>query len=158
MRDLIVEIADVVPEKVVVNVKEDLSISNDLDHEVDTAARNFGYYAIIAEKAESRYQKCKAAFERWKAMAETNSAREREEEGLKKMTVAERENFISSQDKFRAFQIKMIQYDEDRRIMKVVSKAFEAKKDLVQTKAANRRSEHSGRVSKGSYDKERILR
>ena len=82
MRDLVQEIEGVIPEKAVINVKKDLTISNDLDHEVDTAARNYGYYAVLSEKAESRYQKVKFAFERWKAQAETNRAREMQEEGL----------------------------------------------------------------------------
>lgn len=149
MRDLIHEVKGLLPEPVAISIKTQLLITEDMDHEVDTAARTFGYYAVLAERAETRYQKMKFAYDEWKATVETRAARERASEGAKKFTEAEMKAHVQSQTKYRAYQLKLIQFDEDRRVLKVISKAFELKKDLVQTKCSNRREEHKGRVAGG---------
>lgn len=143
-RDLLYEITNLLPEKVVVSIKKDLHITEDIDTEVDQAAAQFGYYAVISEKAETRYQKMKFAFEQWRATTESKEILTRAREGKKAPTEAQMKAFVMSQPKYKGFQIRLIQYEEQRRITKVIAKAFELKKDLVQTKSSNRRKE-SGR-------------
>jgi hypothetical protein len=87
-RDLIYEVKGLVPEKVVVSIKKELQISEDIDSEVDKAARLFGYYAILAEKAETRFQKIKFAFDVWEAKAEHDINQEREYEKKKPLSDA----------------------------------------------------------------------
>ena len=140
-RDLSIEIKDLVPETVTLKLRADLKISEDIDTEIDIAAINFGYYAILAEKADTRYQKMKFSFDAWQADKEARALRLRQAEGLKAYTEAQMKAHIRSQPKYRGFQLQLIDMDEQRRILKVVAKAFEMKKDLVQSKSANRRSE-----------------
>ena len=140
-RDLVFEIEGLVPEPITVALRADLKISNDIDTEIDVAAINFGYYAILSEKANTRYQKIKFAFEAWVASTEAAALRIRQAEAKKPYTEAQMKAYVRSQTKYRGFQMRMIEYDEQQRILKVISKAFEMKKDLVQTKAANRRGE-----------------
>lgn len=154
MKDLVHEISGLLPEPVVVSIATQLKISEDIDTEVDTAARMYGYYAVLAERAETRYSKMKFAYEQWKAEVETREARSRVADGEKKLTEAEMKSFVQSQPKYRSYQIKLIQFDEDRRVLKVIAKAFELKKDLVQTKASNRRAELRGRVGSDREEKE----
>ena len=154
MRDLVHEITGLLPEPIVISIKDQLRITEDLDYEVDTAARTYGYYAVLGERAETRYQKTKFAFEYWKAQIESREDQERAADGRKKMTEAERTAYVRSQTKYRGFQLKLIQFDEDRRVMKIIAKAFELKKDLVQTKAANRRREHYGKVKGSGEDRD----
>ena len=145
MRDIVYEIVGLVPEKVAMSVAEELTISEDVDFEVDTAAKNFGYFAILSERSETRYQKLKYAFDAWQAEVETRANLERKAEGLKPHTESQMKSHVRSQAKYSAFQTKMIQLDEQRRVLKVILKAFEIKAGLVQTKASNRRSEMTKR-------------
>jgi hypothetical protein len=140
-RDLAYEIKGLVPATVTLKLAADLRITEDIDTEVDTAAINFGYYAILAEKADTRYQKVKFAFEAWVAETEARALRQRQAEGLKAYTEAQMKSYVRSQSKYRGYQMKLLELDEQKRILKVISKAFEMKKDMVQTKASNRRSE-----------------
>lgn len=140
-RDLVYEISGLVKESVTIALRKDLMISHDIDSEIDTAAINFGYYAILAEKADTRYQKVKFAYEAWVAGTEASALRLRQAEAKKPYTEAQMKAYVRSQSKYRGYQMKLIELDEQKRILKVISKAFEMKKDLVQTKAANRRGE-----------------
>ena len=140
-RDLKYELTGLVPEKVQLKLRKDLKISEDIDTEVDIAAVNFGYFAILAEKADTRCHKVKFAFEAWQAETEARALRERQAAGQKQYTADQMKAHVRSQPKYRGFQMKMIELDEQKRILKVIAKAFELKKDMVQTKASNRRSE-----------------
>jgi hypothetical protein len=144
-KDLIVEVERLLPEPVVVNIREELSISEDIDTEVDQAASKFGYYAVLSEKAQTKLDKLKFAFDVWKAKEEERIATEREYEGKKSLTLPQMTAYVKSQEKYKSYQLKLIEYEEQKRILKVIANAFEMKKDLVQTKAANRRNESSRR-------------
>lgn len=149
MKDILFEVEGLLPAKVVVSVKEQLKVTEDLDHEVDTAAGTYGYYAVLAERAETRYQKMKLAFESWQAEVESRFTQERriemrsapKESKLKMPTESQIKAFVRTQSKYKAYQIKLIEFDEHRRILKVLAKAFELKSGLVQTKSSNRRNE-----------------
>lgn len=149
MKDILYEVEGLLPKKVVVSVKEQLKLTEDIDTEVDEAAGTFGFYAVLAERAETRYQKMKLAFDKWQAETESRYLHERREEirsapkelKLKMPTESQLKAYIRTQSKFRAYQIKLIEFDEHRRILKVLAKAFELKVNLVQTKSANRRRE-----------------
>ena len=140
-RDLNYEISGLVPEPVQLALRKDLKVSNDIDTEIDVAAINFGYYAILSEKADTRYQKTKFAYDAWVAGTEAAALRTRQAEAKKPYTEAQMKAYVRSQSKYRGYQMKLIELDEQRRILKVISKAFEMKMQLVQTKAANRRGE-----------------
>lgn len=144
MKDVSVEIEGLVSDKVFVKVKNDLLITEDIDTEVDHASANFGYYAVLSEKAETRYQKLKYAFERWKAEFGMSIDAERVRDGAKKLTEKQKEECLITHEKFKAYQLKMIKLDDDRRTLKILAKAFEKKADLIQTKSSNRRKEIRG--------------
>lgn len=150
MRDILFEVKGLVPDTVFINIKEKLMISEDLDTEVDRSAAEFGYWAVLSEKAETRYQRIKFQFETWKAEIESRETIRRSDESKKKLTEAEMKAFVMSQHKFRLYMDSIIKFDEHRRILKVIAKAFELRKDLVQTKAANRRIE--ARAPSGGRD------
>jgi hypothetical protein len=141
MRDLLYEVKGLLPEKIVVSIEEQLRISEDIDTEVDDAAKNFGYFAILSERADTRFQKMKFAFEQWQAEVETRAMSERKANGDKPFTEAQMKAYIRSQPKYSAFQTKLIELDEHRRVLKIIVKAFEIKSGLIQTKASNRRNE-----------------
>ncbi len=142
LRDLLYEIKGLdLPEKTVLSLEQHLKISEDIDTEIDEAAKNFGYFGILSERSESRYQKMKFAFDSWQAEAETRAAQERKSDGEKPFTEAQMKAHVKSQSKYSAFQSKLIELDEQRRILKTILKAFEIKSGLIQTKASNRRNE-----------------
>jgi len=139
MKELVVEIPGLVPDTVSVALKKDLTISEDLEHEVNRTASQFGYYAVLAEKAEARYNSIKLAFEVWRAGAEKEIIAAK---GPFK-TVKELDRIVIQRPKWRKYKALMNEYESYRGILKQIAKAFEAKKDLVQTRAADRRKEVS---------------
>lgn len=143
MRDVLYEVKGLLPEKVVISIEEQLKISEDIDSEVDDAAKNFGYFAILSERADTRFQKMKFAFEQWQAEVETRVMSERRANSEKPFTEAQMKAYIRSQPKYSAFQTKLIELDEHKRVLKIIVKAFEIKSGLIQTKASNRRNEIS---------------
>jgi hypothetical protein len=143
MRDVLYEVKGLLPEKVVISIEEQLKISEDIDSEVDDAAKNFGYFAILSERADTRLQKMKFAFEQWQAEVETRAMSERRANNEKPFTEAQMKAYIRSQPKYSAFQTKLIELDEHKRVLKIIVKAFEIKSGLIQTKASNRRNEIS---------------
>lgn len=144
MRELVYEIEGLADETVTIAIKKELMISEDIDGEVDKAAYRFGYYAVLAEKAETRYQKLRFSYDTWKAGVEAEEHKVRMYEKKKTLTESQMKSFVMSQSKYKSFQARLIQYDQDRRLIKVVARAMEHKKDLVQTKSSNRRNEMKG--------------
>jgi len=142
VRDILYEVKGLLPDPVVISLEKQLRVSEDLDEEVDQAAHIFGYYAVLAEKAETRYSKMKFAYECWSAEIESRVITERQSLGVKPFTADQMKAYVRSQAKYRAYQLKLIEFSEHSRILKVISKAFEIKVELVRTKAANRRKEH----------------
>jgi hypothetical protein len=140
-KDLIYMIEGLLEEKIVVKLRPLLMISEDLDFEVDRAASMYGYYAVLSEKADTRYQRLKYSYEKWRAEHESREQRLRATEGKKAFTEAQMRAEVQSQPKFRTYQVKIIHLEEQKRVLKIIAKALEFKKDLVQTKCANRRGE-----------------
>lgn len=141
MQDLVVQIEGLLPKEIFVKVKDKLMISEDIDTEVDKAAANFGYYGVLAEKADTRHKKLKFAMETWRSEVESRIDLERFKGGEKKFTEKQMQAYIATQDKYKAYQLKMISLDDATRQLKILAKAFEKKAEMVQTKASNRRSE-----------------
>jgi hypothetical protein len=137
-RDIEVEISGIVPATVKMRVAEDLRISEDLEREVDNTAAQMGYWAVLAEKAKTRHEATKLRYERWRATREREL---KEIDGKKYKTGKDFERDLFAETKYAAFRSKINEQDEQYRIIKAIAKAFEAKKDLVQTKCSNRRSE-----------------
>lgn len=145
--DLTYLVTGLIDEEIVVKLRPLLTISEDLDYEVDRAAAIYGYYAVLSEKADTRYQRVKFNSEKWRAEAEFAESKARQTSGLKAHTEAQMKAFIMSQPKYRSYHSHIIECDEQKRILKIIAKALELKKDLVQTKAANRRKETYGKAS-----------
>jgi hypothetical protein len=129
------------PEDILSKLKGKLVISEDIDTEVDRAAYEYGYYAILAEKAEAKYQKLKHGFECWLSDVEHAANRQRDMEDKRMFSEAQMKAHVRTQPKYRAFMNKLLEVDEDRKLAKVLARAMELKKDMVQSKSANRRSE-----------------
>jgi len=141
MKDFRIEVEGLVPEKISLGVRAALKISEDIDTEVDQAAANYGYFAVLSEKAETRFQKIKFAYDKWRAEFETSENATRARDGQKPRTEAQMKALIASSERNKAYQLKMIKLDEDRRHMRALAKAFELKSEMVRTKSSNRRSE-----------------
>ncbi len=141
MKNLQYEVKDLLPKPVQISLKEELMISEDIDSEVDRAAHIYGYYAVLAEKAESRLQKLRYAYDIWRAEIEKNKTQEMRDDGEKPYTVGQMDAFVKAHPKYHSYQAKMTELEEHRRILKVIAKAFELKSEMVRTKAANRRTE-----------------
>jgi len=140
-RDYVVEIAGLTPEVITTSIKEDLSISDDLAVEIDRCAAQFGYYAVLAERASSRYQRLKLSYEFWIAEVEKDMLESRSFKLVKDLN---RE--IHSLQKCKLFKVKLLKFEEESKILKQIARAFEIKKDLIQTKSSNRRSEINGKM------------
>jgi len=136
-KDLFVEIGGVAPDTVTVDIREDLTLSEDLERELDIAAANFGYYAVLAEKAAAKLERAKTSFELWKSVQGESLV---EEHGNFK-TLKEMERKISMMPKYRKYRLKICEYQENASVLSKIAKAFEIKSSMVQTKNANRRRE-----------------
>ncbi len=143
-RNLIVEIENVVPEKVVLSIKDELLITEDIDTEIDQAAYRFGYFAVLAEKAKHRAEKFKMALEFMESELIKEISESREAECKKALTVDQMKATVRSQTKYKNLRYQVHIAAEQSDILFQVAKAFERKSNLIQTKAANRRREHEG--------------
>lgn len=141
MRDLSFEIKGLLSEDVYFSVKDELLITENLDKEVDQAAAKFGFYALLSEKAETKYQKLKFRFESWKAAIESEEISRRFVEKVKPATESQMKAFVSSHKEYKLYKERLLQLEEQCRVQKILARAFEIKKDLIQTKCSNRRSE-----------------
>lgn len=141
-KDIKFEFEGLLPDTIEFSLKEELSISEDIDSEIDRAAHKFGWYAVLAEKADTRYQKLDFAFNKWKSITKTNELKRRELEKNKKLTKEQMDDFIQSRPLFAAYQLKLIKYGDNKRILRSIAKAMDIRCSMVQTKAANRRKEH----------------
>jgi len=140
-RDLLLEVEGLLPEKVSFHVKKILTISEDIDYEVDHAAAEYGYYAVLAEKAETRYSRMKFSFDQWKAQTETRTMIERKTAAEKPYTEAQMKAYVMSQPKYVTYQNALQKLDHEMRVLKIIAKALEMKGGQIQTKSSNRRSE-----------------
>jgi hypothetical protein len=112
-----------------------------MDYEVDHAAAEYGFYAVLAEKAETRYSKMKFSFDQWKATVETRTLIEKKKAGEKPLTEAQMTAYVMAQPKYITFQNMLQKLDHELRVLKIVAKALEIKSNQIQTKSSNRRSE-----------------
>ncbi len=138
-KELIVEIEKVADHTVVISVMEDLTIKEDIDDEVRKTSALFGYYAVLSELAASKLDKVKDRFEIWKASEQRSLI---EENGGPFKTVAEMNSKLIFIPAYKGYKNVIRKYEKEARVLKVIAKAFEHKKDLVQTMAANRRTEN----------------
>lgn len=129
------------PEKVQVKVWEALKITEDIDTEVDRAAAWYGYYAVLSEKANLRLLRMEIAFDLWREENAQHRRNEFASLGKKPPTPSQMSSYLKNLAKYRGYEVQLAEYQYERDVLKVIAKAFEMKKDLVQTKAANRRKE-----------------
>lgn len=135
-KDLQLAIDGLLPEEIKISLKNELMISQDLERDVRRTAAQYGYYAVLAEKAESRYRRGKLAFDMWRSEYEDELSQETKFARVKDLT-----RQVMKHPKYKAWMMKLDKYQEDAGLMKAITKAFEHKKDLVQTSAADRRKE-----------------
>jgi len=140
MKDYIVRIDGLVPDSVKVALKEDLTISSDLSREVNEGAAHYGYYAVLAEKANSRFESLKFAFDLWRAGKEKALIKK---QGSFKL-VKDLDRMVMEDPKWKAFKLKLADYQEDAKVLKRIADAFDKKVSLIQTANANRRAEYEG--------------
>jgi hypothetical protein len=134
--EYVVEVTDLTPDPITISISEDLRISENLELEIARCAAQFGYYSIVAEKANTRLRKLKISYALWHAHA---LKYEKEENGIK--TIAEAERVVMFSAKWKAYQMKLIKFEEEAKSLRHIARSFELKKDLIQTTASNRRSE-----------------
>lgn len=140
-KDIELYFDDILPDRVKFSLREELNISEDIDSEVDKASATFGFYAVMSEKASARLSKLNFAFEKWKNKTQRDTIIQRDNDGLRKLTIKQMEEFLKSIPMYQSYQLRVVEYEEQRNILRSITKAFEFKCNLVQTKAANRRRE-----------------
>jgi hypothetical protein len=145
MKELVIEIDGLTPgHPVTVALKADLTISADLKREVTVTAAHFGYYAVLAEKAYARMKRTKLAFEIWSSGVEAGIYdRIKADTGKAPKTVKDVTRELMKIPKYQMYRLRIEEYEEHANILRAIAKAFEHKKDLVQTMNANRRKELS---------------
>ena len=112
-------------------------ISEDIGYELDHAAREYGFYAVMSEVVEDKYRAYKFKFDTWRAeilLMETNKTG-------KKMTEGEKELFVINAPKYAEFQAVGNRIKRDFEVLKAYASALQIKASLVQSKSANRRKE-----------------
>ena len=140
-KDLLYEIKDLLPEPVLFSLKKELTISEDMDEEVNTASAKFGFYAILAEKADARVEKMKISFSIWQAKVKSMRDKESDLAKEKRLSESRLQNYVENQPKNEAYLMKLHQLRTHRRVLKAIANAFKIKSELIQTKCANRRHE-----------------
>lgn len=138
-RDITFELVGVVPNRVIIKVKEKLKIGANLDAELDEASEQCGFYASLAEKAETKFQRIELSYKIWRANEETKKLEELEESGGKKFTKDQMTSYIRGTTTYKEKQLLMIDMDEKRRVLKALAKAFYTKSELIRTKCSNKR-------------------
>lgn len=129
------------PERVALNIKSSLTISEDLNREVDEAAATAAYWAVMAGRADAKLARLQFAFDMWRAEIEKELFQEREVAGLKPFTQGQLETHIKTHIEFRKLMVKILKLKQDVGDLKSLARAFEYKKDMIQTKSANLRRE-----------------
>lgn len=140
MKNLKINIEGLANRPITIQMRRDLIITDDIEYEAKRAAAKFGYYAVLAEEAQARVEKAESAYEIWYAQ----ESKALEDELGKFKTVDELKRKVRLIPKYSQWKTTLAKYRKEYRILKVVAKSFEHKKDLVQTIAANRRSENHG--------------
>lgn len=136
-KDLQIAIEGLLPEEIKVSLRSELMVSEDLERDVRRTAAQYGYYAVLAEKAESRCRRAKLAFDMWRSEYEDELC----SQGTKFARVKDLTRLVMKHPRYKAWMLKLDKYQEDAGLMRAITKAFEHKKDLVQTSAADRRRE-----------------
>ena len=148
-RDITFELVGVVPHKVIVKVKERLKIGANLDAELDEASEQCGFYASLAEKAETKHQRIELSYKIWRAGEETKKFAQLDSAGEKKFTKDQMTSYIRGTVEYKNRQLDMIDMDEKRRVLKALAKAFYTKSELIRTKCSNKRRVASERYGNG---------
>lgn len=143
MKTLELEFDKIVPEKVQINLREELEITEDIDTEVNEAAGTFGFYAVLAEKADQKMSQIRFECDKWVAEERKRVQTERDLMEYKMFTEPQMMAHLNTTPQYLAYQKLLIKATGQRNMLRCISKAFELKASLVQTKAANRRSEIS---------------
>lgn len=128
------------PETVQVKVWEELRIK-DIDAEVDEAAARFGFWAVLAEKASYRLMRMEFAFDAWKDERTEQKQQELEARGERLFSSARMMRHLKTLASYRSYELQIIEFTYARDLLRSLARAFQMKKDLVQTKAANLRAE-----------------
>ena len=141
MKNLKINIEGLANKPIQLELKRDLEISDDIEYEAKRAAARFGYYAVLAEEAQARVERAESGYEIWYARESRSLV---EENGKPFKTVDELKRKIQTIPKYSSWKSTLAKYRKEYRVLKVIAKAFEHKKDLVQTICANRRAEFKG--------------
>lgn len=141
MKDMLLSFKGILPDEVVVRLQEELTVTEDIDTEVDRAAHMFGFYAVLSEKAESRYAQLKYKYDSWLSDQKAGMRKTREAKSMRALKESDIMGEIRRLPKYHSYQKVLLEYEREKGILKALAKAFEIKCNLVQTKAANRRSE-----------------
>lgn len=136
MKELTVAIEDLLPEPVKVALQSELSISNDLEREVRRSSAQYGYYAVLAVKAESKLRRGKLSFDMWQSQIEEELGQDKTFKRVKDLT-----RLVMRHPSYKAWKLKLDKYEEDMDLLKAIAKSFEHKISLVQTSCADRRKE-----------------
>lgn len=142
MHEIVVEIDGVVPETVKIALKHDLTIGADLAREAERAASMYGYYAVLSEKAKARLGRTELSFRMWRCREEDAIEEEIKTLG-RRATKTLVDRWLMKRDKYRGYELLIIKLKSEAGILAAIARAFEHKKDLIQTLNANRRREIS---------------
>lgn len=142
MHEVVVEIDGIVPETVRCALKHDLTIGADLAREAERAASMYGYYAVLSEKALARLRRTELSFKMWRVHEEDAIEEELKSLG-KKLTIKNIDRWLMKREKYRGYELLIIRLKSESGILNAIARAFEHKKDLIQTLNANRRREIS---------------
>lgn len=132
------------------DLRRDLVISHDLDSEMKYIANNISYYGAMLSLAKKRLAKQELAYKIWRA-----KENKRLRETGKKMTVADIESSIRVSPTYVTFKMRIISRQEQVDLLESLLKGFQAKKDMIQATAANRRQEMSSMGATSMKSKER---
>jgi hypothetical protein len=119
--------------------REDLRIG-DPDEEVTDAVEKFAYYESLHNYRQSDLLKKQSEVERFEAQLRIRLTKEHTTEGGKAPAIRVVDDLVNVDDEYWIHKTELITIKSETMKLKGIAKAFERKIDLIQTRAANRRT------------------
>lgn len=137
MKELLLEIEGLTSEKISIELRKLLKVGSDLEEEARNASAYFGYYAILAARAEMKFRRRETSFDIWFVKEKQkiiNSA-------TKKISQKAAEEEIKRSARYKGWKDVLFKSEQDSLVLSKCARALEYKIGCVQTLNANRRKE-----------------
>jgi hypothetical protein len=138
LKELLLEIDGLTSEKISIELRKLLKVGSDLEEEARNASAYFGYYAILAARAEMKFRRRETSFEIWFVKEKQKII---DSASPKKMSQKAAEEEIKRSSNYKNWKDVLFKAEQDSLVLNKCARALEYKIGCVQTLNANRRKE-----------------